>query len=105
MMHQVAALAAPSAGRMANRMPAAVDTPRPPLNRKKTGHTLPIKTLSAASAMTSLPNPEDAPNRLSAQAATHTASPPLPASPANVSAAARRLPLRSTLVAPGFPEP
>ena len=43
--------------------------------------------------------------RRPAQRATSTATPPLPASSTSVSAAAGRLPVRSTLVAPMLPEP
>ncbi len=93
--------ARPSCHDSANAMPAAVDTPLPPAKWWNTGYRWPTYTASAAPAVASEASPQLAPRRL----ATHTATKPLTPSPSRVSAAAALLPVRSTLVAPGLPEP
>ena len=77
--------------------PSAVATPLPPLKRRKTLKTWPNSAHSPASAASPALNPSIA--------ASHTANQPFAQSPASVTIAAALLPLRSTLVAPGFPEP
>ena len=81
--------------------PKAVATPLPPLKRRNTGHIWPRKTNSATTAITLLSNPQTG----AKCCANTTATQPLPESPSNVNIAAALLPLRKTLVAPGFIEP
>src|ERR1700676_4083913 len=100
-MNQVAAVARPSAGLIASRTPAAVATPLPPLNLKKTGYRWPRKTAIAASATALSSRPWRGPRR----ATSHTASHPLNASPTRVRSALFLLPLLRALVPPGFFEP
>ena len=72
-------------------------TPLPPAKPWNTGHRWPAKTATATAARPA----SDTPNARAASTATS----PLSASPASVSTAAVRLPVRSTLVAPGLPDP
>ncbi len=97
-MSQVSAVASPSTGWIASSTPAAVATPLPPWKRKNTGYRWPRNTASAAHAT---PISPPMPKCRTSQ----TASQPLKASPTSVRIAAFLLPLRSTLVAPGFFDP
>src|SRR5471032_540467 len=101
MISQVAKVARPSQTLMPSNTPSAVATPLPPTKRKKIGHRWPRKTAIATSATAVSPTPR----ALSKCEARNTASQPLAPSPSKVMMAAPLLPLRSTLVAPGFFEP
>src|SRR5690554_5517948 len=100
-MTQVATLATASQGWKASNTPRAVATPLPPLNFRNRGYRWPRKTATPASPIT----PAGSPHSRAAAVASQTANQPLAASPANVSAAAALLPVRNTLVAPGFFDP
>lgn len=91
----------PSNGSRAKRTPAAVATPLPPLKLRKTGYRWPKNTASATAPTSPCENPYFGPN----VCARNTASQPLAMSPSSVNAAAALLPLRKTLVAPGFFDP
>ena len=101
MISQVASVARPSQGFMPNSTPAAVATPLPPWKRKKTGHRWPRNAASPTSATVPSPRPCAAPNCATSQTGTK----PFSASNTSVRIAAVLLPERSTLVAPGLPEP
>src|SRR5690625_2392740 len=78
-----------------------VATALPPYNFKKTGYMWAKNTATAAHAA----NIDAAPSSVPMMRAMTTASTPLRTSPKRVIPAAILLPLRSTLVAPGFLEP
>ena len=103
MTTQVAAAARPTGKAAANRVPKKVETPLPPLNRRKTGKRWPRKADPAARATRVCRVASGAP-RVSSTAAS-TARAPLPPSPSRVSRARSFRPDRRTLVAPMFPEP
>src|SRR5215468_9854137 len=92
---------APSSHDSAKQTPAAVATPLPPAKRWKIGNKCPRNTASAAPAVASDASPQLVPSLVASQ----TASQPLIPSPASVSTAADLLPVRSTFVAPGLPDP
>jgi len=94
---QVSKHASPSQGLRPTSTPSAVATPLPPLKRRKMVNTWPRKAASPARAASVGLKP--------IRDAAHTASQPFRQSPTSVKTAAPLLPLRSTLVAPGFPEP
>ena len=58
-----------------------------------------------AARPTSMMIMSDSPSDGASQRASSTANTPLPTSPSSVNSAAFLLPVRSTLVAPGLPEP
>ena len=82
-------------------MPAPVATPLPPSKRWNTGKTWPRNTASAAAGTAHSAAPSPGPSCCASQ----TANQPLAPSPISVTSAAALLPVRSTLVAPGLPEP
>jgi hypothetical protein len=93
--------ASPSGQCSASTMPAPVATPLPPSKRWNTGNTWPRNTATAVAGTTQSAAPTAAPSCC----ARTTASQPLAPSPISVTSAASLLPVRSTLVAPGLPEP
>ena len=104
-MSQVASVARPSQGLIASSTPTAVATPLPPLKWKYSGQRWPRKAPKPASAAHHSTASSPRPKRCAAQRAASTGTTPLSASSSSVATAAFLLPERSTLVAPGLPEP
>lgn len=96
-INQVAAVAKPTHHEKPNKTPSNVATPLPPLKPKKTGNKCPAKAAAPVRAIVRGPN--------SNVLATKTGSKPFSISPNKVIAAGLLPPTRSTLVAPGLPEP
>ncbi len=96
---QTTNVAAASRQSRPSMMPAAVATPLPPSNLWNTGNRWPRNAASATAASTI--------GSMSGAStfATKTANQPFAPSPISVNAAAALLPVRSTLVAPGLPDP
>ena len=95
--NQLSRIAAPSGGDKARNPPNAVATPLPPLNWKKTGYKWPKNTANAVAVTHARSNP--------ARLTIVTGSTPLTTSISSTVAANFFPPMRSTFVAPGFPEP
>src|SRR5678815_5341180 len=101
MTSQTSVSARPSGQCSANTMPAPVATPLPPLNPWNTGQQCPTNTAIAAAGTVHHGASTSGATWIAANVATN----PLTPSPSSVSSAAGLLPVRSTLVAPGLPEP